>query len=228
MSPPISRDPSRAGRANSDERLFIARLGALAHEERKDRAALAALRQGLGRSPWEVGSSHEVVVPRLPRSDLREADEEAYYHVAALFAFYPTTDWIGAGADAADAGDSATTRPAAREIRNLGVSFRQLARKTGSESIGARFVALLSASREEQELQDHLRHAVGLLRAHEIPIDWAQLLHDVLGWERDRTPVQRAWARAFWRSDDPDAEVGKTTGSDDGAAEADAGNQTEA
>src|SRR5690606_41232863 len=48
------------------------------------------------------------------------------------------------------------------------------------------------------DLPAHLRSAVGLLKAHEIPIDWAQLLSDILGWHWDTRAVQREWARAFW------------------------------
>ena len=57
-------------------------------------------------------------------------------------------------------------------------------------------MALLNA--HPDELGRHLRHAVSLLKAHEVPIDWAQLLRDVQEWTYEGRPVQLDWARAFW------------------------------
>ena len=70
----------------------------------------------------------------------------------------------------------------------LVIARRELAEK--------RFVALLNCHQED--LPDHLRHAVSLLRSKEIPIDWARLLRDLRWWHREDKRVQRDWARAFW------------------------------
>lgn len=74
----------------------------------------------------------------------------------------------------------------------------------GEPGVERRFVALLNCHRDD--LPAHLRHAVGLLKSKEIPVDWAELLHDILRWDSESRSVQRAWARAFWgragRSDD--------------------------
>jgi CRISPR system Cascade subunit CasB len=48
------------------------------------------------------------------------------------------------------------------------------------------------------ELSRHLRHAVGLLKSREVPVDWVQLLHDIPRWDYPSRRVQRDWARAFW------------------------------
>lgn len=150
--------------------------------DREERAPLAALRRGLGKSPGEAAEMHRYVMPFLPE-DARWSEEESYYLVAALFAWHQR-DWrAGAGERAG--------RPT-----NFGASFAWLARETGSESIEGRFVALLNCQLDD--LPEHLRHGVGLLKAHDIPIDWAQLLHDLKGWEWESRRVQRAWARAYW------------------------------
>jgi CRISPR system Cascade subunit CasB len=83
--------------------------------------------------------------------------------------------------------------------RNLGASFERLAPADSDErvSVERRFTALLACHAEE--LPNHLRHAIGLLRASEIPVDWTLLLRDLQYWEDERRTVQRAWARAFWR-----------------------------
>jgi len=106
--------------------------------------------------------------------------------VAALFASHPETRGEG----------------------NLGAALREVHRITGSDSIEARFMALLKAHRED--LFDHLRHAVALIRGHidSVPparrrqagIGWDRLLNDLLYWDSQARRVQREWARAFWSS----------------------------
>lgn len=167
------------------ERRFIEALGRLA--EREDRAALAALRRGLGRSPGEAPEMYRYVVPWLPESGSLW-EEERWYTVAALFAFHPQP-WDGP--------DDTRHAP-----RNLGASFARLAAVSESESVEARFVALLNA--HPDDLDEHLRRAVALFKAHGIPVDWAQLLHDIRWWSRGDHRIQREWARAFWGAAAPD------------------------
>lgn len=150
--------------------------------DREDRAPLAMLRRGLGKSPGEAAEMHRYVLPFL-REDPRWGEEEAYYRVAALFAWHQI-DW-----------HRRENQPVGR-LTNFGASFSWLTRETGSESIEARFTALLNC--RVDDLPEHLRHGVGLLKAHDIPIDWAQLLRDLQQWEREDRRVQRAWARAYW------------------------------
>lgn len=62
----------------------------------------------------------------------------------------------------------------------------------------ARFVALLNA--HPDDLDDHLRHAVSLLKTHEQPLDWFRLLEDLLQWDHPDGHVQLRWARDFYTS----------------------------
>jgi CRISPR system Cascade subunit CasB len=59
-----------------------------------------------------------------------------------------------------------------------------------------RFIALLEADAED--LVHHLRRAVSLARAAEVPLDWARLLQDLRQWEDPSQWVQGEWARSFW------------------------------
>lgn len=160
------------------ERRFIEALEGLA--AREDRAALAALRRGLGRPPGEAAEPYPYVVPWIP-ADVPPWVEEAYFLVAALFALHPMS-WRD---------DGASNAPT-----NLGASFARLRAAEQGGGAERRFVALLDS--HPDDLPHHLRHAISLLRSREIPVDWARLLHDVQRWNRPGRQVQRAWARAFW------------------------------
>jgi CRISPR system Cascade subunit CasB len=160
------------------EREFVEYLQSLV--DREACAALAALRRGLGKAPGSVPDLYPYVVPWVPEQG-PPWHEEIYYLVSALFALYPE-NW---------------SPEDDHEPTNLGASFRRLADSAGSASTERRFIALLNAARDD--LPEHLRHAIALLKAHEIPVDWAELLHDLRDWEHEDRPVQRRWARAFWR-----------------------------
>ena len=141
------------------------------------RGGLAALRRGLGKAPGTAMGMHPYVVPFT--KGLNRPQEDAFYVVGALFGLYPSRSW---------------RRGEEERFSNLGASLRRV----GADGVERRFVALLNCNAED--LPDHLRQAVSLLKSKEIPIDWVQLLTDVLKWDFGDN-VQRNWARAFWASD---------------------------
>lgn len=159
----------------SREERFVEYLEQL--ERAEDHAALAALRRSLGKSPGEASGAHQYVLRFNP--PVRE--EAAYYLIGALFALHPKT-W--------------QREEGAKRATNLGASFAWFNREVERESIEKRFVALLDCHADE--LPEHLRHAISLLRSKEIPVDWVQLLRDLKYWEHEDRFVQRRWARAFW------------------------------
>lgn len=169
------------------EHAFTSYLASLVRDERRD--ALAALRRGLGKRPGQAAEMFPYIVPWLSDSMslTRQAD---YFLVASLFASHQIS-WPAADVGATGGYTGGWT--------NMGASFRRLNAAASSDSIEKRFVALLNAERED--LPQHLRHAVSLLRAHDVPVDWARLLSDLAGWGREDRRVQRAWAQAFWRHD---------------------------
>lgn len=188
------------------ERAFITYLAGLAGKTEageedqgkpKNLAALAALRRGLGKNAWQAAEMFPYVV-RFIGDNLPPQRQGDYFLVASLFAFHqliwkPTSD---------------------EERTNLGASFRRLdedlkkKRGLGNEqdkgsSVEKRFVALLNADRED--VPEHLRHAISLLKAHDIPVDWARLFHDLGDWAWESRSVQSEWSRAFWRESPPAA-----------------------
>jgi len=158
------------------EQAFVEHLQGLA--QRQDRGALAALRSGLGQPNLVAAPMHPHVVPFLDPEG--EWEDWRYYLVAALFASHPESTGSG----------------------NLGESFRALNLKAASASGEARFIALLSAHRDD--LPGLLRQAVGLLRSHDVPVNWAQLLRDLRAWDHPDQYVQRRWARSFYRQQRPE------------------------
>lgn len=152
---------------------FIGYLLNLAKEGKEDRGALSDLRSGLGREPGEMARVHKHVVPYLPE---KPYDDRWYYMLATLFGLFPKH----------------------RPKRSLGAAFQPLRDK--SDSMEARFVALLNA--HPDDLDDHLRHAISLLKANEQPLDWFLLFEDLLQWDHSDEYIQLRWARDFYKSND--------------------------
>ncbi|MBI4851273.1 MAG: type I-E CRISPR-associated protein Cse2/CasB [Acidobacteria bacterium] len=173
-------EPNKSTSQKKEE--FISFLQKLADDKngkKPDRAALARLRRGLGKNPSEATEVHPYIVPFTSSESDRLADD--YYLVASLFALHQIS-WLD--------GDKSPLK------NNLGASFAKL--KDDSGSIEKRFVALLNCRKED--LPNHLRHIVSLLKSKDIAIDWLQLLRDLNNWDSDERFVQRYWAKAFWSS----------------------------
>lgn len=161
---------------------FIAHLLALV--ERDDRGALAALRRSLQEPTGISMSACPYVVPFLPpvkdRND-GEFTERAFFLIGALFALHPEH----------------------KEGVSLGhafqsINWRTVEGKKGADnpSVRSRFVALLDA--HEDDIAEHLRHAVSLARANEVRLDWVLTLTHLLRWRRADRRVQRDLATDFW------------------------------
>jgi CRISPR system Cascade subunit CasB len=82
----------------------------------------------------------------------------------------------------------------------LSKALQSVAASTGSITIDQRFVALLDA--DSEGLFEHLRHAILLVRAHQIRVDWNDLLIAMFGWNREDRVIQRLWARAYWGNEE--------------------------
>jgi CRISPR system Cascade subunit CasB len=148
--------------------------------DKRDRAALTALRRSLGFAPGAYPPAYPVVERFAAKDGTREPLRQALYLSAGLFALNPRHQPRRSFADA--------------------LAQTMIERK--SDSIERRFIALLSADAET--LPTHLRHAVQLLAAGELGFDFAALLDDLAAWldpwrpdERDRT--RQRWARDFYR-----------------------------
>lgn len=170
-------------KVNELEDRFVGQLEKLV--EMEDRAMLARLRRGLGKELGFATERDGWVISRVP--SLNQFNLSIFASVASLFASHP--DPHGEG--------------------SFGESFRKLGTARASsdgklnESVEKRFVALLNTNLED--LSDQLRHAVSLLKANNIAVDWRSLLHDVRYWDSDRRWVQVRWSRDFWGSADRQA-----------------------
>ncbi len=143
----------------------------------ENRGALAKLRRGLGKQPGEAMEVYSLI-GNFAANTKSKAEEMALYTVATLFGLYPS--------------DSSGS--------NFGSSVSELAEKSDSKSIEARFVALLNT--HVDDLPNHLRQMIGLLKSKEVRINWLQLLKDINSWDRDDREVQRRWAKEFsWQQD---------------------------
>lgn len=164
---------------------FVARLSEL----RDDNAAMAALRRGLGKPPGTTADMHPYVLPWL--AGVRDGwQENAFYAVASLFALWHQGK-VGAFSN---------------PPRNLGASLGRI--RDASDSIEKRFVALLNS--HEDDVVQHLRHAVGLLRTKDVAVDWSQLLSDLRNWGNESRVAQRNWARGFWKTEPSDEQAGSS------------------
>lgn len=149
----------------------------------EDRAALAALRRGLGRPPGTVPEMFPYVVPYLPAQAHPNA-EAPYYILAALFALHPMHTDQG----------------------NMGAHLAQAAREGNREAVERRFVALLAAHPED--LPEYLRQAISFLKAQEVPVNWNALFYALRYWGHADygVGIRREWARSFWAAQ-PEAET---------------------
>jgi len=87
---------------------------------------------------------------------------------------------------------------------SLGKALRRFRDATGAEeSADKRFASLIDSDAED--LAERLRHIVKLLKSKNVPVDYAQLLKDILNWDHEERFVQWNWSRDYWRglTDEP-------------------------
>lgn len=165
---------------------LLQRLYALARDQ--DRAALATLRSALRDGNALAAASF--VFPFLPPTATRPEEDDALL-LASLFALHPE---VG--------------------TESIATAFRNVHFTTKSDSVEARFRALLSA--ERVDLPFHLRSAVALIESSKRRVDWVDLYDAIRRWHLDgpKSPKRR-WARDYWRdhfeSDVTDPPSPKTT-----------------
>jgi CRISPR system Cascade subunit CasB len=174
-----------ATREQTFDEKFISYLEKFVRDE--NRAALAHLRRGLGKD----SSTATEMFPYISgwTANLSRRDENAYFLVASLTGLYPTNSW-----------------KSEEKFNNLGKSLSFL-NTDESKSIEKRFVALLNS--DEEDLPNHLRQIISLLKSKEKPINWLQLLKDIKNWFHEDRFVQRNWAKGFWGNTSTNTEKGE-------------------
>jgi len=141
-----------------------------------NRGALSALRQGFANPMRAL----PYVAPFLREEDGRQREDNLLL-LGGLFGSFPEMGKVP-----------------------LATALRSVMEQTESDSIELRFRALLDSPRED--LPNHLRHAVSLVRSVPIPIDYNDLLRAIRNWSHEDRFIQRAWARQFWSFDASSAE----------------------
>lgn len=158
------------------------------------RANLAELRRAAAdplrdvRSIWILGN-------HLPDTD--DWPFDAYRLVAILYAIhaqrFSTSDGGHKLPQFSDGQKTGYCR------RSFGESLRRLRGQLGAgqESLDQRFVAMLDTPREDLAIP--LRGFIQRVAAakKEVPVDYGQLLKDLLYWDGDKT--RRQWARDYWQ-----------------------------
>lgn len=199
---------------------FVAALERLAtRDDSASRAALAALRSGLGKPPGSVVAMYQYIGDHLvgsrpeDRWPIRPFDQhynDDLFTVASLFGLHPISrsgddETVSATPDGAP-DTAATTEPARSSTATTDRRNRQpflaalqplrTGDKERDQALDRRVVALLNADREA--LPTLLRQLVGLLGDERGPVDWLQLLRDLNQWDHPDRIVQKRWAGAWW------------------------------
>jgi CRISPR system Cascade subunit CasB len=140
------------------------------------------------------------VVPFLPEH-ASEADERAYYAVAALIASQPRRARDQAGADdplQAETGDGAAS-PSGRRRHNLGYSLAQAVHKGANDKSLEDRLQLL-ARQNLDGVYRHLPRLILQLRDDQVRIDWGVLVRDLSRWAGDPRQVAKEWAQDYYRT----------------------------
>jgi CRISPR system Cascade subunit CasB len=186
---------------------FIEYLEGLLKNEDIGRAAMAHLRRGLGKPPGTVFEMDRFVLTQLGENP-STAWHNACYNVAALFAY-----WHQGKEKAENLNPPAGQERAYEADVNLGKSLQKLVAKQADEGekredtekrLEKRLNALLNADLDD--LPDHLRRIISLLKDKDVPVNWPQLLHDIQHWDAESCFIQHDWAKGFWilpRKEDP-------------------------
>ncbi|KUN00766.1 type I-E CRISPR-associated protein Cse2/CasB [Streptomyces yokosukanensis] len=173
---------------------------------REDPGARTALRSGLRRGLDDVPRMHRFVSPWLPQ-DRRapDSEERAYYAVAAMIAAQSrsplTAPESGQQDQAPSAGDAAPTMGYGT---SLGLAFalavtespgreREMRESTAESRLN------LLTRQSINGLHRHLPAAVGYLRDVDVPVDWPQLLADLIAWPTHSGRISRRWLQDYYR-----------------------------
>jgi CRISPR system Cascade subunit CasB len=140
---------------------------------RLDAAGRARLKRNAGRTLGEARDAQRVFFQALPY-EVPERQHEDYFLVATLF---PLAEPRGGEA-------------------SLATTLRRVRQGRASASLDRRFQTLIDSGREQ--LPFRLRQAVRLAAASEQPVDWAQLLADLLAWEHADRYVQLRWMKDYF------------------------------
>lgn len=187
---------------------------------KNDPGARSALRSGLRRGIDEVPRMHRLVAPWLPRDGaVPDSEQRAYYAVAAMIAAQPRSRYSEADDEetqAAPGPDSSSDKvlPDQRAVAeaprvgrygvSLGTAFAlAVAQGPGREremrESSAESRLNLLTRQSVTGLYRHLPASTRYLRELDVPVDWAQLLDDLIAWPVHSGRISRRWLQDYYR-----------------------------
>ena len=140
--------------------------------EMLDAGGRARLKRCAGQSLSEarqIGLFYSILPPGIPAYQ-----EGIYFLVATL---YPLADSGGSG--------------------DFGAALRRAQQRNNRKGLDRRVESLLDA--DEAQLPFRLRQAVRFISSNQVKVNWFQLLDDLLRWNTFNRPVQRRWARSYFK-----------------------------
>lgn len=163
-----------------------------ASNESAQKAALANLRHGLGRSPGEIPELWGAFLQDLPEelygtSTGASREEWAVYLALTLFALHQQ-------------GKNPQTLSMHQKGQGLGKAMQQLIHTSEDEPRIRRRFNVLATSADIQEMSTHLRSVIQLLRGESIPLDYGLLAKDIFWYQFPEyaANVRLAWGRDFY------------------------------
>lgn len=160
----------------------------------RGKAALAQLRQGLGKKPGEVPETWGLLLEGMPavlqgNKDIPSPAENAVFTALTLY---------GSHMQSADS----NMHVRQEEWYSLGTSLRKLVKESEDEQRIVRRLKAAAGTKSLTELSVHLRSLISLLRAESIPLDYVELARNLYYFQfpKYRSDVCLGWARAFYRS----------------------------
>ena len=166
----------------------------------EQKAVLANLRRGLGHRPGEIPELMTIFLEDLPKDLYRKRqrwceeetepteEEWAVYTALTLFAMHQQSHDL-------------LTEPMHREKAGFGAAMAQLAHSKDDEERVRRKFNMAATAADIEEVAWHIKSAIQLLRAEDIPLDYAALARDLYRFQFPDSleSVQLEWGRDFYR-----------------------------
>lgn len=157
-------------------------------KESSERAILAKLRRGIGKSPGSTPELWEITLKNMPEfttnQDEPTRSEWAVHTALTLYALH----------------QQGKERCMSEDGGRLGVSLRRLIKNEDDEKRIKRRFDAAATSDSLEEFSHHLRGLIQILKSEEIPLDYPSLAEDLYRYQipEARDAVRLRWGRDFY------------------------------
>jgi CRISPR system Cascade subunit CasB len=163
-----------------------------ANQESQAKALLANLRRGIGKPPGSVVELWGVTFEGMPESFWGKGkpskEEWAIHTVLTLFALHQQ-------------GKDLKKKPMHQEGERLGKAARRLVSSEEDEARIKRRLDAIATSQSIEELSNHMRGFIQLLKAKDVPLDYQALAEDLFKFQMPdaQDSVRLRWGQDFYR-----------------------------